>query len=149
MCFLDSLFTLYLEHLGFKNLNVYWQLIYNKLNSSLPLPPRRLITFNEGKRYTGWEKLMFTVSSLQNADSCPQLIILYTYIWYMKLWEQMLLEAIIQASQSLISLLHNTANLTSYVITLDPLIVIILGLHRTLKSSEGSSLWSEGSGVKL
>lgn len=52
----------------------------------------------------------------------------------------MLLEAIIQASQSLISLLHSAANLTSHVITLDPLIVILLGLHRTLKSSKGASL---------
>lgn len=44
------------------------------------------------------------------------------------------------ASQSLISLLHNAANLTSYVIKLDPLIVILLGLHRTLKSCKGASL---------
>lgn len=66
----------------------------------------------------------------------------------MKLWEQMLLEAIMQASHWF-HYYTVPANLTSYVITSDPLIVILLGLHRTLKSYKGASLWSEESGVKL
>lgn len=58
----------------------------------------------------GWEKLTLSLSSLQNANGCPQLIILYTYIRHETLGTDAFRSH--HASQSLISLLHNTANLT-------------------------------------
>lgn len=50
-----------------------------KLNSSLPLPPDDFKHLMRGKG-TGWEKLTLSLPSLQNANGCPQLIIIYTSI---------------------------------------------------------------------